>query len=164
MVRLCRRRLVEIGVAMALTMAAVLFVAWAVWAARGGINITDAWARPAIGKGNVTTAYMTISNGGESDDVLIGVMSPKAEKVELHHTKMGDDGVMRMRPVEGGIPVPAGGKVELAPGGYHLMVMGLNEPLVEDGDLPLTLGFAEAGAIDLVVPVRANAGGGHEHH
>jgi periplasmic copper chaperone A len=163
MVRLCRRRLIEISVAVALTMAAVLFVAWAVWA-RGGINIADAWARPVIGQGKVTAAYMTITNAGESDDALLGATSPKAEKVELHQTKMGDGGVMQMRPVEGGIKVPAGDEVQLAPGGYHLMVMGLGEPLKEGDDLPLTLEFVRAGSIDLLVPVRSDVGGGHEHH
>jgi copper(I)-binding protein len=164
MVRLCRRRLIEIGVAVALTMAAVLFAAWAVWAAIGGIDVADAWARPTIGQGKVTAAYMSITNAGEIDDVLLGAISPKAERVELHQTKMGDDGVMRMRPVEGGMPVPAGGTVQLAPGGYHLMVMGLGEPLNEGGALPLMLEFAKAGSVDLVVPVRGNVGSGHEHH
>jgi periplasmic copper chaperone A len=163
-IRVCRRRLIEIGIAVALTTAAVLFVAWAVWAARGGIHVTDAWARPTIGQGRVAAAYMTITNAGEGDDALVGVTSPKAEKVEMHQTKMGDDGVMRMRPVEHGIPVPAGGKVEFAPGGYHLMVMGLGEPLNEGSDLPLTLTFTEAGSVDLVVPVRGHASGGHEQH
>lgn len=159
-VRLCRRRLIEIGIALALTMAALLFVVWAARAALNGIDVSDAWVRPTIGQGKVTAAYMTIINASEGDDALVGATSHKANSVELHQTKMADDGVMRMRPEEG-IPIPAGGKVQLAPGGYHLMVMGLSEPLVDGSSLPLTLEFAKAGSMELVIPVRATAGGGH---
>ena len=165
MVGLCRRRLVEIGVAVALTMAALLFVAWAAWAeAAGDIGITSAWARPTIGQGKATAAYMTIANGGEADDTLLRARSRAAERVEVHQTTKSDDGVMRMRPVGGGLPIPAGERVSLAPGGYHVMVMGLREPLAEGGELPLTLEFAKAGPVEIVVPVRKGAGGAHGHH
>jgi copper(I)-binding protein len=162
MVRLCRLRLIEIGAAVALTMTALLFVVWAAWAAEaGGIRVTGAWARPTIGQGKTTAAYMSITNAGETDDALVSVRSPKAETVELHQTKMDEGGLMRMRPVEGGVPIAAGGKVELAPGGYHIMVRGLGEDLAEGGDLPLTLEFTKARPVKIVIPVRASAGGHH---
>ena len=160
-----RLRLIEIGVAVVLTMIALLFVAWAAWAAEAhGISITEAWARPTIGKGRTTAAYLTITNEGTTDDVLKAVKSPSAERVELHETKMTAEGVMQMRPLEEGLPIPAGGTAELKPGGMHVMVMGLETTLAEGGDLPLTLGFAEAGSVDIVVPVRKGAGGDHAHH
>jgi len=165
MVRLCWRRMAEISIAVALTMAALLFVAWAAWAETAGdIGITSNWERPTIGQGKATAAYMTITNAGGADDTLLGARSPKAQRVELHQTKMGDDGVMRMRPVEGGLPIAAGGKVVLEPGGHHVMVMGLDAPLAEGGELPLTLEFAEAGQVEIAVPVRKGAGGTHGHH
>ena len=142
MAGLYKRRMVEIAVAVALTMAALLFVAWAAWAA-GGISITGGFAGPTIAEGRPTAVYMTITNDGEEDDVLQAVRSPKAERVEVHQTKMGDDGIMRMRPVEDGLPIPAGDDVALAPGGYHVMVIGLSESLAEGDKLSLTLEFAK---------------------
>lgn len=160
-----RLRLIEIGVAVVLTMVALLFVAWTAWAAEAhGISVTDAWARPTIGKGRTTAAYLTITNEGTADDVLKAVKSPSAERVEMHETKMTAEGVMQMRPLDEGLPIPAGGTAELKPGGTHVMVMGLEATLAEGGDLPLTLEFAEAGSVDVVVPVRKGAGGDHAHH
>ncbi len=160
-----RLRLIEIGVAVVLTMVALLFVAWTAWAAEAhGIGVADAWARPTIGKGRATAAYLTITNEGTTDDLLKAVKSPSAEHVELHETKMTAEGVMQMRPLEEGLPIPAGGTAELKPGGAHVMVMGLEATLAEGGELPLTLEFAEAGSVDVVVPVRKGAGGDHAHH
>lgn len=160
-----RLRLIEIGVAVVLTMIALLFVAWTAWAAEAhSISITEAWARPTIGQGRTTAAYLTITNEGTTDDVLKAVRSPSAERVELHETKMTAEGVMQMRPLDEGLPIPAGGTAELKPGGAHVMVMGLETTLAEGGDLPLTLEFAEAGSVDIVVPVRKGAGGDHAYH
>jgi len=164
MVKLCRRRLIEIGIAVALTMMALLFAWTALAAETGEISIAEAWARPTIGQGKVTAAYMIISNAGQKDDVLVSARSPKSKKVEIHQTTMSDEGVMRMRELKDGLPLPAGGKVELKPGGYHIMIMGLYDPLEEGSDLPLTLEFAEAGPMELVVPVRAGGGSAHGHH
>lgn len=164
MVRMTRLRLIEIGVAVVLTMVALLFVAWTAWAAEAhGISVTDAWARPTIGKGRTTAAYLTITNEGTTDDVLQAVKSPSAERVEMHETKMTAEGVMQMRPLDEGLPIPAGGTAELKPGGTHVMVMGLEATLAEGGDLPLTLEFAEAGSVDVMVRVRKGAGGDHAH-
>jgi copper(I)-binding protein len=167
MFRLSRLRVIEIGVAVGLTVAALLFVAWTVLAAEpGGIGVVDAWARPTIGQGRATAAYMTITNKGDQDDVLKAAHSDKAQSVELHQTTMTADGVMQMRPVEGGLPIAAGATLELTPGGTHAMIMGLDEALAEGGALKLTLDFAKAGPVDIVVPVRTGAANsaGHAHH
>jgi copper(I)-binding protein len=157
MVRLSRPRWIEIGVALVLTIAALLFVVWTVWAAEaGGIGVADAWVRPTIGGGRTTAAYMTITNDGD-DDVLQSARSPKAKAVELHKTTMTADGVAQMRAVKNGLPIKAGGTLTLAPGGVHLMVMGLDEALAEGGELPLTLEFAKSGPMQITVPVRATA-------
>ena len=161
MVRLSRPRWIEIGVALVLTLAALLFVVWKVWAAEpGGVGVTDAWVRPTIGEGRTTAAYMTITNEGTGDDVLQSARSPKAKAVELHQTTMTADGVMQMREVKDGLPIAAGGTLKLAPGGIHLMVMGLDEALADGGALPLTLVFAKSGPKDVLVPVSATAPSG----
>lgn len=169
MVRLSRLRLIEIGVALGLTMAALLFVALTVWAAEpAGVNVTDAWARPTFGQGRATAAYMTITNRGDEDDVLVAARSARAQSVELHQTSMSAGGVMQMREVEGGLPIPVGGTLKLASGGTHLMITGLDEALAAGGELALTLEFAHAGPVEIVVPVRATAPAGadadHAHH
>lgn len=164
MVRMTRLRLIEIGVAVVLTMVALLFVTWA-WAAEPeGISVTEAWARPTVGEGRTTAAYMTIANAGETDDVLKGVTSPSADRVELHETKMTGEGIMQMRPLKDGLLVAASGTAVLKPGGLHVMVMGLESALDEGGELPLTLEFAKAGPMEIMVPVRKGAGSGHAHH
>jgi periplasmic copper chaperone A len=162
-VRVTRSRLIEIGVAIVLTMAALLFVAWAAWAAEG-INVTDGWARPTIGEGRKTAAYMTITNAGDQDDVLKAAKSPRAKDVELHETKMTEDGIMQMRPLEGGLPVAAGATVAFKPGGLHVMVMGLDGPLDEGAELPLTLEFEKAGPVEIMVPAKTGIGEDHAHH
>jgi copper(I)-binding protein len=165
MVRLSRLRLIEIGVAVMLTAAALLFVVWTVWAAEpGGIAVAESWARPTIGEVRITAAYMTIANNGAEDDTLQAARSAKAKSVEMHQTTMTADGVMQMRAVEGGLPIPAGGTLELAPGGTHLMVMGLDGPLTAGDELPLTLEFVKAGAVDIAVPVATAAPADHSHH
>jgi periplasmic copper chaperone A len=165
MSRVTRLRLVEICVAVVLTMVALLFVAWTAWAAEAGaVSVTEAWARPTIGEGRNTAAYMTITNSGDSDVVLKAVKSPSAKNVELHETKMSEDGVMQMRPLAEGLMIAAGSAATLKPGGMHVMVMGLDATLDEGGELPLTLEFDEAGSMDLVVPVKKAAGGDHTHH
>jgi periplasmic copper chaperone A len=164
MVRMSRLRVIEIGVAVMLTAAALLFVALKVWAAEPGITVTDAWARPTIGEGRTTAAYMTITNKGADEDSLQSARSARAKAVELHQTKMSAAGVMQMRKVEDGLSIPANGVAKLAAGGIHVMVMGLDNALAAGDELPLTLQFAKAGAIDIAVPVSAAAPADHSHH
>jgi len=168
-VRLSRHRWIEIGVALVLTMAALLFVVWTVWAAEpGGMSVADAWVRPTIGEGRNTAAYMTITNNGDADDVLQSARSADAKAVELHKTTMTADGIMQMRQVRDGLPIAAGGTLKLSPGGTHLMVMGLDDALAAGGEFPLTLEFAKSGSMAVMVPVRATAPSGDDetpaHH
>jgi copper(I)-binding protein len=100
---------------------------------------------------------MTIANKGATDDLLKSARTPKAKSVELHQTTMSSDGVMQMRPVADGLPVEAGSSLVLAPGGAHFMLLGLEDALEAGQNLTLTLEFAKAGLIDVVVPVSATA-------
>lgn len=155
---LARIRIVEIGVALLLTLAAILFVGLTVWAAEmAQIEVAGAWARPTIGPSRVSAAYMTIANKGATGDLLKSARTPKAKSVELHQTTMTADGVMQMRQVEDGLPVEAGSSLVLRPGGAHFMLLGLEDALEAGQALILTLEFANAGLVDVVVPVSATA-------
>lgn len=95
---------------------------------------------------------MTITGHGSADR-LVGATSPWAPTVELHET-INDGGVMKMRPVPGGFEVPATGSLELKPGGKHIMLIGLNKPLVNGEEIEITLRFEKGGEITVKVPVR----------
>jgi len=121
--------------------------------AAGGITIEGAWARPPAMAGGNAAAYMVINNGGGEADRLVGASSPLG-MTEIHESFENEDGTMGMRPVEGGIEVPAGGSVALERGGLHIMFMGVAEPPAVGDTVSLTLTFENAGEMTLDVPVR----------
>lgn len=123
-------------------------------ATRPAIKVENAWVRAAPVGATAGAAYMTLTNTGAAADRLIGGASTQAARVEVHEMSM-DGGVMRMRPVDGGLAIPAGGTVALKPGGYHIMLIGLKSPLSAGGKLALTLKFEKAGAMRLTLPVQA---------
>ena len=118
----------------------------------GDLRIMHPWARASAGHGNTGAAFMTIMNTGNKDDKLVAASTTVAKKTEIHETKM-EDGVMKMRMMMGGLPIPAGGEVELKPMGLHVMMMGLKEKLIEGKTLALTLTFEKAGSVELAVPI-----------
>ncbi|WP_292236111.1 copper chaperone PCu(A)C, partial [Mesorhizobium sp.] len=90
----------------------------------GDLEIGHPWSRATPPGAKVAGGYFSVTNKGAAPDRLVSVSSDICEKAELH--EMGvKDGVMTMRPVGGGLEIPAGGKVALKPGGYHLMFVGL---------------------------------------
>jgi copper(I)-binding protein len=151
---LSKLRLVEIGIALLLTLAALVFVGLTVWAAETGrISVADAWASPASRAGGSMAAYMTIANQGREADVLKRVHAKMAKSVEMAQPTVTADGVMQMRKVEGGLPIEAGASLVFEPGGTHLMLLGLKDALDAGEQLLLTLEFDRAGAVDVLVPV-----------
>lgn len=120
---------------------------------RGQIVVQQPWARPTPPGVTVGAAYFTIRNRGAKADALTGFSSALAGRVELHETKM-DGGMMRMRPLTR-LAVPARGSVAAEPGGVHLMLIDLKQPLAPGQRLPLRLQFARAGIIDVEVVVQA---------
>lgn len=129
----------------------------------GALTIKNAWARPSIGAHGNSAAYLTIHNSGDTADRLIGAATPQAGKVELH-SNLREGDIIRMRAVEDGIVVPAHGMVSLKPGGTHIMLMQLSEPLKMDGTLPLTLTFEQAGTVTVTAGIRMKPGmAGHKH-
>ncbi|WP_173932533.1 DUF1775 domain-containing protein [Chelativorans sp. Marseille-P2723] len=128
----------------------------------GDIGITNHWARAMLPGQPTAGAYMTIENYGQEADRLVSAASPAAGKVEIHTMEVVDD-VMVMRPVEGGLEIPANGSVALEPGGLHLMLMDVAEPFVEGGEVPVTLVFEKTGEVELSLPVRSARAGRGEH-
>ena len=112
---------------------------------------TQAWARATPPGLAVGAAYLTLTGGSQADR-LVGASTPRARMVQIHVT-VESNGVAGMRESDG-VDVPAGRTVVLAPGGTHLMLMGLDGPLVVGQDLPLTLEFEQAGRIEVVAKVR----------
>lgn len=135
----------------------------------GDLELTGAFTRATLPNAPVGGGFVTISNKGSEADRLISVASPIADVAQLHEMKMEGD-VMKMNEVAGGIEIPAGGTVELAPGGFHMMFMGLKEPLVEGGKVPVTLTFEKAGAVEIELAIEgiaakeASGGGDHAGH
>jgi copper(I)-binding protein len=115
------------------------------------IEITHAWARATAATAKTGAAYLTIANKSASDDRLVAVAATVATKAELHVTSM-DNGVMKMRPLDG-VDIKAGGQAELKPGGMHIMLVGLAAPLKEGQTFPLTLTFEKAGKVEVTVTV-----------
>lgn len=128
-----------------------------------GIDVDDAWARETVEGMKMGGVFMHIENESNQDDVLLGGSTSVAKEVQIHN-HINDNGVMRMREVEGGLTLPKGKTVALKPGGYHIMLMGLNQPLKAGDEFKLTLNFKNAGKKTVEVDVHANAGGKHGHH
>jgi copper(I)-binding protein len=103
------------------------------------LQIKGGWSRPAPAGGN-GVGYFTIVNPGPKPETLVRVDSPVAQRVEMHSMSM-QGAVMKMGPVAS-VTAPAGGEVSFAPGGYHLMLIGLKKPLAVGDKAPLTLTFA----------------------
>ncbi|MFN3933888.1 MAG: copper chaperone PCu(A)C [Parvibaculum sp.] len=126
----------------------------------GALEVRDAWARASATQ--TSAAYLVIENKTGEADTLLEARSPVAERVEIHDMTM-EDMVMRMRRLDA-LPVGAGESVELAPGGTHIMLIGLFAPLEEGASVPLTLVFEKAGEIETEAPVRAAGSAGHGGH
>lgn len=115
------------------------------------IEIVNAWSRPTI-PARPGAAYLEIRNTGDAPDRLLGARAGLASKVELHESAM-QGGMMTMHPVAG-LDIPAGGSAVIEPGGFHLMLFGIDPPLKEGDTVELTLTFESAGDVTLPVPVR----------
>jgi periplasmic copper chaperone A len=119
-----------------------------------GLHVVGAWSRESPMMELASAAFMLIVNNTEADDALVGASSPAAATVEIHQTTQAEDGTMAMAPVEE-VPIPAGGAAELKPGGYHVMLIDLVQPLVVGEQIELTLEFANAEPQTVTVPIQA---------
>lgn len=112
--------------------------------------ITEGFTRATRPGAPVGGGFMTIANTSSVDDRLVAASSAVAGVMQIHEMAMAD-GMMKMRELPDGLPIPAGQTVTLKPGGYHVMFMDLKEPLVEGATVEVTLTFEKAGTV--VVPL-----------
>lgn len=117
------------------------------------IRIEKAWARSTPNGATTGAAYMTIYNDGAASDRLVAGSTPYAQTVQIHEMTVIDN-VMQMRQLKDGLAIPPHGSAVLKPGGYHVMLIGLNRPLKAGDALPLTLTFEKFGRVDLSVPIQ----------
>lgn len=133
---------------------AVLALAGAAQAAsykQGGFDIDKAWSRPAAA-GTNGAGFMSVTNHGKTADTLKTVETPAARKVEIHKTSM-TNGVMSMKRLDAGLPIGPGETVTFAPGGYHLMLIGLTSASKAGDRIPATLVFTSGARIKIDFPV-----------
>lgn len=117
----------------------------------GPIAVLDVWARASAGLARAGGVFLFLRNEGDQPDRLIAAASPVAAVVELH-THRSVAGMMQMRAVPA-IDLPARGMVQLRPGGLHVMLIDLAEPLVEGQTFPVTLTFERAGSVTVTATV-----------
>ena len=120
----------------------------------GSIHITQPWARATPKGASSGAAYMTITNNGKAPDRVNWVSSDASAQCQIHTMTM-DDGVMKMRPVEGGLEIKPGETVILKPSSFHVMLVNLKHPLEQGNTVEATLQFEKAGTVKVEFPVAA---------
>ncbi|WP_073953468.1 copper chaperone PCu(A)C [Thalassospira sp. TSL5-1] len=125
------------------TIAAALLASFPAFA--NDISISNAWSKESIGRVPNGAVFFNIENAG-AEDRVIGATSDLADRTELH-THIMDGNVMKMRQVKDGVAVPAHGAVAFKPGSYHVMLLGLHDPLKAGQHIALTLQFEKAGDV-----------------
>ena len=127
----------------------------------GTLEISGAYARATPPGAPVGGAFLTIANSG-AEDRLVAVRAPEiSDDAQIHEMAMQGE-VMQMRALPDGLTIPAGGTVELKPGGYHIMFMDLKKPLAEGATLVVTLEFEKAGPVELPMTVGPMGSGKHD--
>ena len=135
------------------------------------IAVEQPYARATPAGAQTGAVYMTLDNKSHVADRLTAASSDVADKLQIHEMAVVN-GVMQMRELAAGLPIPADGSVALKPGSYHVMLIGLKKPLKAGETFPLTLTFEKAGNISVTVPVQAmtkpdgggNMGNMHDNH
>jgi periplasmic copper chaperone A len=145
-----RKLVLEVLTATALTLGSILASTPGVLAS--DVMVKGAFARAsAMSTAKAGAAYMTLSNQAAAPDRLVQITTDAAATAEVHET-VEKDGVATMRPIAS-LEIPAGGSVELKPGGYHIMLMGLKAPLKKGAMIMLKLEFEHAGIVDVMAHV-----------
>ena len=121
------------------TLIAGLVLALVAAGARADVLVTDAWSRGTVPGQRATGAFMQLAS--PKDSALVAVASPASKVAEIHSMAL-ENGVMKMRAVDS-LALPAGKTVELRPGGYHVMLLDIAQPLKEGDSIPMVLTFAD---------------------
>lgn len=119
------------------------------------IKISDPWVREVPPVSTVTALYMVIENTGDKDDKLIGVKSEASKSAEIHTTSIDDNYVATMEKVDA-LFIPAGKRLELKPGGSHIMLRELKKPLKTGDKVEIDLIFEKSGVVRVVADVRGD--------
>ncbi len=114
------------------------------------VQVSGAVCRPTPVGRQMTGCYLTLTSA--TADRLVSVASPDANLVQIHESRI-ESGMMMMRELREGLPLPAGETVALAPGGNHLMLLGVKEPLVAGDTVALTLTFEASPAVEVTAAV-----------
>jgi len=153
----CARKYVRYGLAVGFALAATPIAAVGARATDynvGSIHISESWARATPKGASSGAGYMTVTNNGTAPDRLTCTASDAAAQCQVH-TMSIENGVMKMRPVEGGLEIKPGETVTLKPGGYHVMFVDLKHPLEQGSAFEATLQFEKAGTVKVEFPVLA---------
>jgi copper(I)-binding protein len=125
-------------------------LAGSAWAQPAPIAVTEAWSRASTPSAQTGAIYVTVT--AAEPDRLTAASTPYATKAEVHESTV-TNGVVEMRPVPGGLPVTPGAPIHMAPGGYHIMLLGLKQPLKQGEQVPVTLTFEHAGRVTVQADV-----------
>lgn len=132
--------------------------------------VHDAWVRQPPPSSRITAGYLVIHNAGGSAARLVNISTPLAARVEVHETTINEEGTALMRKVDE-LVIQPGEVVKLAPGGLHLMIMGLKGPISAGEKFPLELSFKEGGVVKVEAEVRGKTPSSpqtnedtHDHH
>ena len=128
----------------------------------GGLKIGHPWSRAMPNGAPVAGGFLTITNTGAAPDRLVAATSEAAAKVEIHEMAV-IDGIMKMRPLDAGLAVPAGATVELKPGSYHIMFIGPKKPFAKGDMVKGALTFEKAGAVEVEFQVEEMAAKAMDH-
>jgi len=120
----------------------------------GSIHIAQPWSRATPKGAKAGVGYMTITNEGTAPDKVSCVSDDASAQCQIHSMTM-EGGVMKMRPVEGGLEIKPGQTITLKPGGFHVMFVDLKHPLEQGKTVKATLKFDNAGTVDVEYPVMA---------
>ena len=134
----------------------------------GAVTVETPWSRATPGGAKVAAGYLTIKNDAATPDRLVSVTADIAGSAGIHQMSMAD-GMMKMRELTDGLPIPAEGSVTLEPASYHLMFQDLKRPLKEGETFPATLNFEKAGTVSVTFEVRGMGAAtpdqtDHQHH
>ena len=124
------------------------------------VEVSGAICRPTPTGRQMTGCYLTLSSTAE--DRLVSATSPGANIVQIHESRM-ESNMMMMRQLEEGLPLPAGQAVTLEPGGNHLMLLGVKEPLVAGDTVALTLTFATSAPVEVTATVGQPSASEYDH-
>lgn len=120
--------------------------------AKADISVEQGYFRASPPGVNSGAAFLSLHNSDKAQVLLTGVQTPAADSAELHN-HVEHQGMMQMRRVEA-ISIPPQGSVNLEPGGYHIMLMGLKAPLKAGNEMMLRLEFSDGQSIKLLLPIK----------